>query len=226
MGRVAAWAKRRGRDGLPARARVPKVALPALGLPALVGAVLLIGILGEGAGHLGHPVVPQPASAEIGLPGPVMDLPTDGALDRMWQYFSTDGFPKIPIGNSTFDIPAVDDLRGGMDGFPDKASVEKLRYYGIRTVVLHTVLPKGLPPEQGCVIPEPPDPAANAPQADRRPRHHAPPGGLGRDLRDRPRAEGPARHRLMSDVPPAGAAAPPPLEDEAAHRRARVLAGD
>ena len=82
--------------------------------------VLLIGILGEGAGHLGHPVVPQPARAEIGLPGPLLDLPTDGALDRIWQYFSTDGFYKIPIGNSTFDMPAVDDLRGGMNGFPDR----------------------------------------------------------------------------------------------------------
>ena len=49
-----------------------------------------------------------------------------------------------------------------MNGFPDKASVEKLRYYGIRTVVLHTVLPKGLPAEQGWVIPEPPEPAASA----------------------------------------------------------------
>jgi hypothetical protein len=121
-----------------------------------------VGILGEGAGHLGHPLVPQPTRAEIGLPGPILDLPTDGALDRVWQYFSTDGFYKIPIGNSTFDIPAVDDLRGGMNGFPDRASVEKLRYYHIRTVVLHTVLPKGLPPEHGAVIPEPPDPAAAA----------------------------------------------------------------
>ncbi len=162
VGRVAAWAKRRRREGLPASARVTKVALPALGLPALAGAVLLVGILGEGAGHLGHPVVPQPASAEIGLPGPLIDLPTDGALDRVWQYFSTDGFPQIANGESTFDIPAEDDLRGGMNGFPDKASVEKLRYYGIRTVVLHTVLPKGLPPEQGWVFPEPPDPAVNA----------------------------------------------------------------
>jgi hypothetical protein len=137
-------------------------AVPALGLPALLAGALLIGILGEGAGHLGHPIVPQPAKAEIGLPGPLLDLPTDGALDRIWQYFSTDGFYKIPIGNSTFDMPEVDDLRGGMAGFPDRASVEKLRYYGIRTVVLHTVLPKGLPPEHGAVIPEPPDPAANA----------------------------------------------------------------
>jgi hypothetical protein len=129
-------------------------------LPALVGVVLVIALVGEGAGHLGHPIVPQPTRAEIGLHGPVIDLPTDGALDRIWQYFSTDGFYKIPTGESTFDIPAVDDLRGGMNGFPDRASVEKLRYYGIKTVVLHTVLPKDLPPEQGWVFAEPPDPVA------------------------------------------------------------------
>ena len=131
-------------------------------LPALLGVALLIGLLGEGAGHLANPVVPQPARAEIGLPGPVMDLPTDGALDRVWQYFSTDGFYKIPIGESTFDIPALDDLRGGMNGFPDRASVEKLRYYGVRTVVLHTRIPPGLPSEQGWVIAEPPSPLAAA----------------------------------------------------------------
>ncbi len=141
----------------------PSPALAAAGLPALAGVALLVGILGEGAGHLGHPVVPQPAKAEVGLPGPVLDLPTDAALDRVWQYFSTDGFYKIPNGVSTFDIPQLDDLRGGMAGFPDKASVEKLRFYGIRTVVLHTVLPKGLPPEHvAAVIPEPPDPVAAA----------------------------------------------------------------
>jgi len=159
--RIGLWAKRRRPHDLPAL-RLPAFALPALGLPALAGAVLLIGILGEGAGHLGHPVVPQPARAEIGLPGPILDLPTDGALDRVWQYFSTDGFPRIANGESTFDIPAEDDLRGGMGGFPDRASVEKLRYYGIRTVVLHTVLPQGLPPELGWVFPEPPHPAASA----------------------------------------------------------------
>ena len=38
-------------------------------------------------------------------------------------------------------MPAVDDLRGGLNSFPDKASVEKLRYYGIRTVVLHLKMP-------------------------------------------------------------------------------------
>jgi hypothetical protein len=131
---------------------------------AVVGTLLVVALVGEGAGHLGHPVVPQPARAEIGLPGPIMDLPTDGAADRLWQYFSTNGFYKIPIGNSTFDIPAVDDLRGGMNGFPDRSSVEKLRYYGIKTVVLHTVMPT-LPAIKLPEVPEPPDPRAAARKA-------------------------------------------------------------
>ncbi len=102
-------------------------------------------IVGEGAGHLAHPVVPQPARAEIGLRGPVLDLPTDGVARPPLAVLLDDGFYKIPLGNSTFDIPPLDDLRGGMSGFPDKASVEKLRYYGIKTVVLHTDAVKGLP---------------------------------------------------------------------------------
>ena len=65
-----------------------------------------IGLVGEGAGPPRPPGRAQPARAEVGLPGPLLDLPTDGAADRMWQYFSTDGFSKIPDGNSTFDIPA------------------------------------------------------------------------------------------------------------------------
>jgi hypothetical protein len=130
-------------------------------MAAVVGALLVVGVVGEGAGHLGHPTVPRPARAEIGLRGPVMDLPTDGAADRLWQYFSIDGFYKIPLGNSTFDIPATDDLRGGMSGFPDRASVEKLRYYGVRTVVLHLAMPK-LPGIKLPAIPEPPDPRAAA----------------------------------------------------------------
>jgi hypothetical protein len=128
---------------------------------AALGALLVIGVVGEGAGHMAHPVVPQPVRAEANLPAPVLDLPTDGASDRLWQYFSVDGFYKIPVGNSTFDLPRLDDLRGGMQGFPDKASVEKLRYYGIKTVVLHTVMPV-LPGLHAPEVPEPPDYAAAA----------------------------------------------------------------
>jgi hypothetical protein len=130
-------------------------------LTAVVGVVIVIGIVGEGAGHMAHPVVPQPARAEIGLPGPLLDLPTDGPADRVWQYYSTNGFYKIPTGNSTFDIKAVDDLRGGVHQFPDKASIEKLRYYGIRTAVLHLTMPK-LPGVVGYAHAEPPDSAQAA----------------------------------------------------------------
>jgi len=144
-GRLGAWGARRSLRGIA----------------AIAGVALVIGIIGEGAGHLADPVVPQPARAEIGLPAPLLDLPTDGAADRVWQYFSTDGFYKIPVGNSTFDIPAVDDLRGGLNGFPDRASVEKLRYYGIRTVVLHLKLPK-LPGIVGYALAEPPNAALAA----------------------------------------------------------------
>lgn len=130
-------------------------------MAVVVGALLVIGLVGEGAGHMEHPVVPQPARAEAGLAAPVLDLPTDGAADRLWQYFSTGGFYAIPVGNSTFDIPSLDDLRGGMAGFPDKGSVEKLRWYGIKTVVLHTTMPK-LPGLHAPEVPEPPDYAAAA----------------------------------------------------------------
>jgi hypothetical protein len=127
----------------------------------VLGVALAAGIVGEGAGHLAHPVVPQPAAAEVGLRAPLLDLPTDGPADRLWQYFSTNGFYPIPVGNSTFDFPAVDDLRGGMSGFPDRASIEKLRYYGIRTVVLHLRMPT-LPGIKGYALAEPPNAAAAA----------------------------------------------------------------
>src|SRR4029077_3581873 len=130
-------------------------------LSAVVGVAIVIGIVGEGAGHMPDPVVPPPARAEIGLPGPLLDMPSDGPADRVWQDYSTNGFYKIPIGNSTFDIKAVDDLRGGIHRFPDKASVEKLRYYGIRTVGVHLRMPK-LPGIVGYAHAGPPTPAEAA----------------------------------------------------------------
>ncbi len=56
----------------------------------------------------------------------------------------------------------MDDIRGGVHKFPDKASVEKLRYYGIRTVVLHLAPFKELPPSHGFAQLEPRSPVAAA----------------------------------------------------------------
>jgi len=142
------------------RSRSPRGRSPQL-VSSLLGAGLVAGLIGEGAGHLSQPVVPQPVVVESRLRAPLLDLPTDGAADRVWQYFSTDGFYKIPVGNSTFQIPAVDDLRGDMDDFPDRKSIEKLRYLGIRTVVLHLKLPT-LPRILRLSMPRPRDPAVAA----------------------------------------------------------------
>jgi hypothetical protein len=136
--------------------------------PAAVAAGLAALVVVEGTGHLGHPrvpVIPAALAHATSLPGPILMLPTDPDSDRAFQYFSTDGFPRIANGNSTFDLPAQDDLRGGMQNFPDAPGVRKLRALGIRTVVLVTDLrdnPIYPFPADRFAIPEPPDPAAAA----------------------------------------------------------------
>jgi hypothetical protein len=118
----------------------------------LTGLVLL-----EGSGTVGHPHLPLAPAAARGLPQPQLHLPSDTAHDRLYQFWSTDGFPKIANGISTFALPSLSDLRGGMNRFPDAPGVRKLQGLGIRTVVLHTdVMGLPLPPLHGQ-IPEPPD---------------------------------------------------------------------
>jgi hypothetical protein len=138
------------RDSLEPRLRT---ALPAGVAIALVGLVVF-----EGAGLQKHPVVPRAPTRLAALTGPELLLPTDSAHDRIYQLWSSDGFPHIANGVSTFDIPAQTDLRGGMQNFPDQPGVDKLRRLGIRTVVLDTQLENaGLPPANFS-IPEPPHP--------------------------------------------------------------------
>lgn len=122
-----------------------------------VGALLAAAVVFEGAGKLAHPRVPAVPAGQVGLRGPLLGLPTDPGRDRIYQYWSVDGFPKIANGNSTFDIPSLDSLRGGMQNFPDRPGVERLRRLGVRTVVLHTEPIGGLPPDS-FASPEPPDP--------------------------------------------------------------------
>ena len=97
--------RRRGpgarRPGLLAPAPSPAPgSRPRAPLPLLAGLLLGAACCSprssfEGARNLPEHVVPQPARAEIGLPGPLLDLPTDSPADRLWQYFSTDGFYEI-----------------------------------------------------------------------------------------------------------------------------------
>ncbi|HEX2015996.1 MAG TPA: hypothetical protein VGN69_04815 [Solirubrobacteraceae bacterium] len=146
----------------------------ATGVALALAALVLL----EGSEHMAHHRVPMLPRAEVGLPQPILHLPIDPASDRLYQYWSTEGFPFILNGNSTFDIPSLDNLRGSMHNFPEPLGIDKLRRLGVRTIVLHTDLDSfGLPdakcrglasyrPEIGCFsIPEPP----NAAQAAVRP---------------------------------------------------------
>ena len=127
-----------------------------------VGSLLVAAVVVDGAGRVGDPRVPLPPPGEARLAPPQLHLPTSGSYDRLYQLWSTDGFPDIVNGVSTFDLPSLDSVRGVMRTFPDAQSVLFLRQHRIRTVVLHTNLGReGLPPSVRNP-PLPVDPAAAA----------------------------------------------------------------
>ncbi len=151
--RLLAAASRRSASASP---RVRAAVVP------VIAALLFVAIVYEGAGKEAHPVVPKAPPSTASLPQPQLYLPTITSSDRLFQYWSVNGFPEIANGVSTFDIHALDDLRGGMQNFPDAQGVHKLQRLGIRTVVLDPqVLHFGLPVDKGAIY-EPPNPAAAA----------------------------------------------------------------
>ena len=134
--RVALWM--RGRKLSP---------VLALALPVIV--------LVEGSWTLWKPHVPSAPKAQLGVAEPQLHLPMHPSDDRLYQFWSVDGFPKIYNGVSTFDIPRADKLRADMRLFPNRKTIAELRQIGIRTVVLHTDLAGvPLPPPQK-IRPEP-----------------------------------------------------------------------
>ena len=130
-------------------------------VPAIT-VLLFAAIVFEGAGKEYHPVVPKTPPSTASLPQPQLYLPSITSSDRLYQFWSVNGYPEIAQGVSTFDIHSIDDLRGGMQNFPDAPGVRKLQRLGIRTVVLDPqVLRFPLPPDKGAIF-EPPNPAAAA----------------------------------------------------------------
>jgi hypothetical protein len=72
----------------------------------------------------------------------------------MWaMYWSTDGYPKIMNGSSSFNPSSLDQARQVTASFPDAASVEYLRQRGVRKVVLVTTMTAGTPWEQAAAKP-------------------------------------------------------------------------
>jgi hypothetical protein len=153
MHRLLAAASRRSASASP---RLRAAVVP------VITVLLFSGIVFEGAGREPHPVVPKTPPSTAALPQPQLYLPSITSSDRLFQFWSVNGYPKIVNGVSTFDIHSIDDLRGGMQNFPDVPGVRKLQRLGIRTVVLDPqVLHFGLPPDKGAIY-EPPNPSAAA----------------------------------------------------------------
>ncbi|MEX0790028.1 MAG: hypothetical protein WD178_04560, partial [Actinomycetota bacterium] len=124
--RLAALAAARGSGGSGGR-------LLALGIPALLTVALLAEGSGRPAGELVRAQVRSLPSSE-----PQMHLPSDDFADVQYLFWSIDGFPEMVNGYSGFTPRLQLSLRQELAGFPDAASVDRLRGLGVRTVVLHT----------------------------------------------------------------------------------------
>ncbi len=124
---------------------VSKRRVPAYATGA-VAALMVLAIVVEGrglpfdpTGRRAQPEVPDPPPSLADVPGPQLHLPAErGEDNRRYTLWSTDGFPDIVNGRASTRPDSIEDLIADMSSFPDAATVERLREYGVKTVVLHT----------------------------------------------------------------------------------------
>jgi hypothetical protein len=84
-----------------------------------------------------HPAVPAAPAGLAAATPPLLELPLFPSDDRRYLLWSTAGFPPLVNGRSSTIPPSYLRLPGQVAGFPDPASVARLRMLGVRTVVLH-----------------------------------------------------------------------------------------
>jgi hypothetical protein len=119
---------------------------PYAGRLALAGTVpLLVAVLAEGAPNLEHPDAPVAPAAFTAAEGPLIVLPSDEGIDLNVMLWSTDGFPTMVNGGSSFNPPEHQRIRDVMQTFPSPESIELLRRLGIRNVVVLRNLVAGTP---------------------------------------------------------------------------------
>lgn len=144
---VMRWVARRRerKGGEPGRS-------PAV-LPAAVAAVLAFAVVVEGRGlpfdpfdDQAQPRVPDTPAQLAGVAAPQLHLPAERLEDnRLYLLWSTVGYPKIVNGAASTFPDSIRKEIEGMRGFPDEATVERLRELGVRSVVLHTNRVEGTP---------------------------------------------------------------------------------
>ena len=117
-------------------------------LASAAGVVLVALILAEGAGMTPgrwypHPAAPPAPAGLAGLPAPLLQLPAGPQDNRRYLLWSADGLPKMVNGRSSLTPKATGAILRAATGFPDAASVARLRRLGVRTVVLHRTVTDG-----------------------------------------------------------------------------------
>ena len=106
--------------------------------------VLAVVVEGRGlpfdpTGRRAQPEVPDPPPSLADVPEPQLHLPAErGEDNRRYTLWSTDGFPDIVNGRASTRPDSIEELIADMSTFPDAKTVERLRDYGVKTVVLHT----------------------------------------------------------------------------------------
>jgi hypothetical protein len=140
-------AKRRLEERRPAEAGRVRAAV------AGSAALLVLAVAVEGRGlpfdpfdHQDQPVVDAVPPSVAAVPAPQLHLPAEGEEEnRRYTLWSTDGFPEIVNGRASTQPDSIERLIVEMRGFPDRATVETLREYGVRSVILHTDRAEGWP---------------------------------------------------------------------------------
>jgi hypothetical protein len=96
---------------------------------ALVGGLVL-----EGLPAVQHPRVPGPPTRLSALAQPLVVLPAGRPSDMPVMLWTTDGFPRVLNGASSFDPSFA--FRESLQEFPSPRTVAVLREIGVRTVVV------------------------------------------------------------------------------------------
>ena len=121
----------------------------------VVAGLLVFGIVVEGRGlpfdpwdDQDQPAVDEVPPSVAEVPAPQLHLPAEGGEEnRRYVLWSTDGFPLLVNGRASTRPDEIEELITDMRDFPSEATVERLRAYGVRSVVLHTDLAQNWPQE-------------------------------------------------------------------------------
>jgi hypothetical protein len=113
---------------------------------AAVAAIAVLAIAIEGRGlpfdpfdNQAQPRVPLASPSTASVRAPQLHLPAERPSDnRRYILWSTDGFPKLVNGRSSFQPAFTLRLIDRMRPFPDRRTVAVLSRLGVRSVILHT----------------------------------------------------------------------------------------